>query len=60
MELKELMEKMIDFRARNDLTQTDFAKICKLSLVTICNIENGNTNPSRVTKKKILNAMERK
>jgi DNA-binding XRE family transcriptional regulator len=60
MELKELIEKIVDYRAKHDITQGEFAVICKLSLTTICNIENGNSNPSKVTKKKILNVIEGK
>lgn len=57
--VEELRSKIITYRAKNNLTQKRFAKICKLTTQTICNVENGNQNPSRLTKAKILDAIQR-
>lgn len=56
---KELANKMLDYRAKNNMSQYKFADICKVSVQTICNIENGIQNPSKLTKQKILNVIEK-
>lgn len=52
-----LQEKMLLFRAKNRLSQDDFAKRCGLSKMTICQIENGSQKPSKISKAKIILAM---
>ena len=52
--MNELQEKMIHFRAEHNLSQTDFAKKCKLSTQTVMSIEKGQQNPSRITYAKIM------
>ena len=49
-----LREKMIMFRAKNRLSQPEFAKMCGLSTQTICSIETGQQKPSKITELKIL------
>ena len=56
---KELVNKMLVYRAKNNISQYKFADICKVSVQTICNIENGIQNPSKLTKQKILNVIEK-
>ena len=56
---KQLIEKMVRYRAKNNLTQEEFAKRCNLSTLTICLIENGKTSPTKLTLGKILNVLDR-
>lgn len=49
-----LQEKMILYRARERITQTELAHQCGLSLQTINSVENGLQNPSKTTLAKIL------
>jgi DNA-binding XRE family transcriptional regulator len=58
-ELDVLREKMLDYRARHNISQYKFAELCKLTPQTICNIENGVQKPSKLTKQKILNLIEK-
>jgi len=58
-ELDVLRAKMLDYRARHNLSQDKFAKLCKLTPQTVCNIENGTQEPSKLTKQKILNLIEK-
>lgn len=57
-ELDVLRAKMLDYRGKHDMSQSEFAELCKLTPQTICNIENGIQNPSKLTKQKILNVIE--
>ena len=59
MKDKELIEKMLDYRARHNISQLRFAELCKVSQQTICNVENGVQAPSKLTKRKILNLIEK-
>ena len=51
--LKELASKLIDFRARNNLTQKEVAKMCGMSTKTILMVENGKYTAKPVTVRKI-------
>lgn len=53
-----LSEKIVDFRAKYDLSQSEFAKMAKVSTQTIYNIENGYQEPSRLTEAKIKRVIE--
>jgi DNA-binding XRE family transcriptional regulator len=55
LELDVLREKMLDYRARHNISQVRFAELCQLTPQTVCNIENGIQEPSKLTKQKILN-----
>ena len=55
----ELGEKIVCYRAKYNLSQTEMAKLCKLTLQTIWNIENGVQTPTRLTKQKILNVISK-
>lgn len=48
-----LQECMIQFRAKNRLTQDDMAKLCGTSKQTIYSVENGLQKPSKTTRAKI-------
>lgn len=55
----ELREKMIRFRAENNMSQKDFAKLCKLTVQTIHYVEKGLQNPTDLTRTKIELAMKK-
>ena len=59
-ESSEFREKILDYRAKHNISQVKFAELCKLTVQTVCNIENGVQSPSKLTKKKILNLIEQK
>ena len=48
-----LQERMIDFRARERISQQELAERCGVSKQTIYSIENGTQDPSRITLAKI-------
>jgi transcriptional regulator with XRE-family HTH domain len=50
---KTLAERIVDYRARHDLSQGEFAKLCRLSFMTIWGIENGKSTPTKLTLAKI-------
>lgn len=59
-----LRDKILRYRARHNLNQEEFAKICGLSKPTIGVIESGHFRVgrkgiSRLTQAKILNIIER-
>lgn len=57
--MSEISNKILNFRAMHNLSQLEMAKLCKLTVQTICNIENGVQNPSKLTAQKILNVVEK-
>ena len=56
-ELNELSRKIIAYRAKYGLSQLEFAKKCKISQQTACNIENCVQRPGKMTLQKILNVI---
>ena len=58
-ELDVLRQKMLDYRARHNISQYKLAELCKLTPQTVCNVENGVQEPSKLTKQKILNLIEK-
>ena len=48
---------MIEYRAKHNLSQVEFAKLCKISTQTACNVENGVQVPGKLTLQKILNVI---
>lgn len=58
-DLEILGKKIIDYRATHNISQVRFAELCKVSQQTICNVENGIQSPSKLTKRKILNLIEK-
>lgn len=55
---KTLQEEMILYRARHNISQTELAERCGVTLQTINSIENGKQNPSKLTLAKIKNVVE--
>ena len=55
----EISNKILNFRAMHNLSQLEMAKLCKVTVQTICNVENGVQNPSKLTTQKILNVVEK-
>ena len=53
-----LQEKMLDYRARERISQKELANRCGLSLQTVCSVENGLQNPGKMTLRKILHPLE--
>jgi DNA-binding XRE family transcriptional regulator len=49
-----LAEAIVNYRARERISQKEFAARAGVSLQTICNIETGQQEPSRVTVAKIM------
>ena len=49
-----LAEAIVNYRARERLSQKEFAERAGVSLQTICNIETGQQEPSRLTVAKIM------
>lgn len=52
--MTKLAEAMVTYRARERISQREFAEKVGVSLQTICNIETGQQVPSRLTVAKIL------
>lgn len=53
-----LKDQMIRFRAKHRITQKELAERAGVTVQTICSVETGQQNPSRLTEQKILLAME--
>lgn len=60
MEQKELIGKMLAYRARNNISQAELARRCGLTLMTVNSIENGRQSPSKLSEAKIRLVIERK
>ena len=48
-----LQDRMIEYRAKERITQSELAERCGLSYQTLNSIEQGKKDPSKVTKAKI-------
>ena len=48
-----LQQRMIDYRARERISQTELAERCGVSYQTINSVENGKQDPSKITVAKI-------
>ena len=48
-----LQDEMVQYRARNKMSQTEFAEKVGVTLQTINSVENGHQTPSKVTEAKI-------
>ena len=48
-----LQERMVEYRAKERITQMELAARCGLSTQTVGAVENGLQEPSRITKAKI-------
>lgn len=52
-----LKDAVLLYRAKNKLSQADFARVCGLSAPTIYNIETVGQKPSPITRAKIILAI---
>ena len=48
-----IQEEMLNYRAKENISQTELAKRCGVSVQTINSIENGLQDPSKLTRAKI-------
>ena len=51
--MDDLGSAMLEYRVKNDISQSELAKKCNLSLQSICSIENGKQKPHKKTEAKI-------
>lgn len=58
MQENNLVDLIVDYRARNDLTIREMAERCGISWLTLWNIENEKHKPRRVVERKIRNIIE--
>ena len=56
--MKTLAERILEYRAKHDMSAKEFAEKCKLSLQTVYSIENGLQKPSKITRVKIENVLK--
>lgn len=50
---KALGEQVLEYRARHNISQEDFANLAKLNVMTVNAIENNKYNPTKLTVRKI-------
>lgn len=48
-----LQDRMIEYRAKEQISQTELAKRVGVTVQTINSVENGNQEPSKITRAKI-------
>ncbi len=48
-----LQDRMIEYRAKERITQVELAERVGVSVQTICSVENGTQEPGKVTRAKI-------
>lgn len=53
MDTKELIEAMVRYRAKENISQKELAKRCNISLQTVNSIETGQQEPTARTRAKI-------
>ena len=49
----DLGRRILEYRARHDMTQEEFAIKARLNVMTVNSIENGKRNPTKLTRTKI-------
>ena len=54
-----LVEKILNYRAKHNLSVEKFAKLCNVSSTTIYSVEKGYSNLNRLARQKILNVIEK-
>lgn len=52
-----LCEKIIEYRARHNLTQRDLAQRIGVSVCTITNVETGRRGPNKIVRIKLLDEL---
>lgn len=55
-----LAKKMIEYRARENISAKELARRCKISVQTVYYLENELQTPTRFTRQKIMNVIENK
>lgn len=50
--------RILEYRKKHFISQTEFAEKCGVSLQTINSIENGKQEPSTITEARILKVLE--
>ncbi len=58
MENKELIDLIVDYRVRNNLTMKQMAEKCNITQTTLWYLETGKKKAQRTTIRKILNVIE--
>lgn len=56
--MSELSDKMVVFRAKHRINQSELAKMCGISTQTVNSVETDQQKPSRVTEAKIRLVIE--
>lgn len=56
--MSDIGAKILEYRKKHFISQTEFAKKCGVSLQTINSIENGKQEPSIITEARILEVLE--
>lgn len=54
---KDIAKRILEYRAKENISMAEMAKRCNVTIQTICNIENGVQNPSKLTEQKILSVI---
>lgn len=54
-----LKERILEFRAKHNLSQEDFANLCQVNIMTINTIETGKRNPTKLTIAKIERVLKK-
>lgn len=55
-----LAKKMIEYRARENISAKELARRCKISVQTVYYLENELQTPTRFTRQKIMDVIENK
>lgn len=53
-----LAKEIIGFRARHNMSQSEFAKLAGVAMQTVYNIENGRHKPSKIVEYKIRQVLD--
>lgn len=51
--MRDLATDMFNYRVDHDMSQTDLAKLCRISIQTVNSVENRKQNPSKMTRAKL-------
>lgn len=55
-----LAKKMIEYRARENISAKELARRCRISTQTVYYLENELQSPTKVTRQKILDVIDKK
>ena len=51
--MRDLATDMFNYRVDHDMSQSDLAKLCRISIQTVNSVENRKQNPGKMTRAKI-------